>query len=162
MQEFEEIYRLYFYKVYGFLMKLSGNFHTADELTQETFLKAIISIDKFRGECEISTWLCRIARNEYLNYISKRDNKNSSVEFESELYSSEDIENECVDREYAMNIRKVLHVLDEPYKEVFTLRTMGELKFSEIGEIFGKSEVWARVTYFRAKEKIIVKLEGEK
>ncbi len=160
MRDFDEIYRKYVKKVYGFLLRLSGNAHIADELTQETFLKAVMSIDKFRGECELSTWLCRIARNEYFNYINKKENKNLALE-NIEISDKKSIEDELEDKTEAQRIRKALHRLDEPYKEVFTLRTMGELSFAEIGDIFEKSEVWARVTYFRAKEKIIGIMEKQ-
>ena len=73
----------------------------------------------------------------------------------------EPLEHCFTDRLQALELHSIIHRLDEPYKEVFTLRVFAELKFSEIGKIFGKSENWARVTFFRAKEKIINLLETE-
>lgn len=157
MQNFDEVYKEYSDMVYRFLLRLCRNENLAGELTQETFFKAVVSSNSFRGECRISSWLCQIARNEYLNYIKKKDNNHSLPD--ENTADDKNIEDIFDDKEQARKIYKALHVLSEPYKEIFTLRIFGELKFSEIGEIFGKSEVWARVNFFRAKEKIIDMME---
>jgi RNA polymerase sigma-70 factor (ECF subfamily) len=123
-------------------------------------LKAIISADKFKENCSIKTWLCTIAKNEYYNYLKRSDNKNLALD--EDLQSHENtLDNYFSDRMQALELHSVLHNLEEPYKEIFTLRVFAELKFNEIGKIFGKSENWARVTFFRAKEKIIGILEKE-
>lgn len=149
MQDFDKIYTEYFSPVYKFLLTLCQNPSLAEELTQETFFKALKGIDKFNGKCKIETWLCKIAKNAYFDYSKKHKLK---VEFPLELIPSEEnMEEQFSDRETAYAIHKILHNLSEPYKEVFWLRTFGELAFFQIGALFDKTESWARVTYYRAK-----------
>lgn len=153
-------YRLYADDIYRFLLKLTQNEAISQDILQETMLKAIISADKFKENCSIKTWLCTIAKNEYYNYLKRSDNKNLALD--EDLQSHENtLDNYFSDRMQALELHSVLHNLEEPYKEIFTLRVFAELKFNEIGKIFGKSENWARVTFFRAKEKIIGILEKE-
>lgn len=159
-KEFDEIYRLYADDIYRFLLKLTQNEAISQDILQETMLKAIISADKFKENSSIKTWLCTIAKNEYYNYLKRSDNKNLALD--EDLQSHENtLDNYFSDRMQALELHSVLHNLEEPYKEIFTLRVFAELKFNEIGKIFGKSENWARVTFFRAKEKIIGILEKE-
>lgn len=149
MRNFDEIYAEYYKEVYKFVVALCRNQVLAEEITQETFFKALKSIDSFKGNCKIGTWLCKIAKNAYFDY-SKKHNLNTDYPLEN-IISEEDIEGRFTDRETAYEIHKVLHKLSEPYKEVFHLRTFGELSFSQIAVLFGKTESWARVTYYRAK-----------
>jgi len=122
-------------------------------------MKAISSIDSFKGNCDIRVWLCQIAKNTYYSYLRKNKklvNIDSLLNQEGDL----DVEKEiCISEEYK-KIHEILHRLDEPYKEVFILRAFGELSFKQIASIFGKSDNWACVTYHRAKNKIREKLEG--
>ncbi|MBE6849762.1 MAG: sigma-70 family RNA polymerase sigma factor [Ruminococcus sp.] len=160
-QEFEEIYRLYAEDVYRFLLKLCRNESIAMDVLQDTMLKAITSIDKFKGNCSMKTYLCTIARNEFLNHRKRSDNRNLPLDEAVHAAREESPEQSILDRMQAMEIHRILHQLDEPYKEIFTLRVFAELKFSEIGALFGKSENWARVTFFRAKAKIIELMQKE-
>ena len=148
--DFEEIYRAYFADVYRYALALSGNPNMAEEVTQETFVRALTAIDSFRGECQLRIWLCRIARNQYLSLCRRRKR---SAEAPGEVESG-GVEEGFADRETARLLHRLLHALPEPYKEVFSLRTFGELPFGQIGELFGKTESWARVTYFRARQKL--------
>jgi len=157
-KELDEIYSLYAEDVYRFIYKLSRNESLSQDILQNTMLKAVISFDKFKGECSIKTWLCTIARNEYYNHVKRAESKNMPLE---ESAGTETIEDKIFDSQQAFEIHQLLHRLDEPYKEVFTLRVFAELKFSDIGRIFEKSENWARVTFFRAKEKIIDMIDKE-
>ncbi|MGN0576883.1 MAG: RNA polymerase sigma factor [Ruminococcus sp.] len=159
MEEFDEIYRLYAADIYKFILKLSRNESAATDILQNTMLKAIVSINSYKGKCSMKTWLCTIARNEYYDYCRKADNKNLTLEENSACCES--LESNLDDKLFAMRLHQILHNIDEPYKEIFSLRVFAELKFSEIGKIFGKSENWARVTFFRAKEKIINILQKE-
>ncbi len=149
MQDFDKIYSEYFAEVYKFVYALCQNQELAEEITQETFFKALKSIDGFKGECKIGTWLCKIAKNTFYTY-SKKQGGQADILFEI-IPSKENIEEQFADKEAALSIYKVLHKLKEPYKEVFWLRTLGELSFSQIGALFDKTESWARVTYYRAK-----------
>lgn len=160
MEEFDEVYRLYAGDVYCYILALSHNKPLAKDILQNTMLKAFTSADKFRGECSVKTWLFGIAKNEYLNSIRRSENKNIPLD-DSLNIADEDIEHRFSDRFQALEIHHILHQLDEPYKEIFSLRVFAELKFADIGEIFGKSENWARVTFYRAKEKIIKLLKEQ-
>ena len=153
--DFEEIYRAYFADVYRYILALSRDAQTAEEVTQETFVRALTAIDGFRGECQIRVWLCQIARNQYLSLCRERR------KFAEEPGETGDrgIEEGFADRETARQLHVLLHALPEPYKEVFSLRTFGELPFAQIGELFGKTESWARVTNFRARQKLKEALE---
>ena len=159
-KEFDEIYRLYAEDVYRFLLKLCRNETLAEDILQDTMLKAVTSFSSFKGKCSLKTWLCTIARNEYLNHCKRRENKHLPLD-EVQLSDGEPLEQRISDRLTAMELHTVLHRLEEPYKEIFTLRVFAELKFEDIGEVFGKSANWARVTFFRAKEKIITIVDEE-
>ena len=156
MPDFEAVYRQYFADVYKYALALSRDEQTAEEVTQETFFKALTAIDTFRGDCQLRVWLCQIARNQYLTLCRERK-KFTDAEPEP---GDSGIEEGFADREDARRLHILLHALPEPYKEVFSLRTFGELPFSQIGELFGKTESWARVTYFRARRKLKEGFDG--
>lgn len=152
MTDFESIYQQYFREVYLFIVKLSRNEKVAEEITQETFFKALKGIDTFQGHCKINVWLCQIAKNTYFTYLQKQ---NRYVTDEMEEKVGENLVDALIlKKEEAFRIHKVLHTLDEPYKEVFTLRVFGELSFKQISELFGRTESWARVTFYRGKQKL--------
>ena len=155
MTDFQEVYDLYFKDVYRYALSLSRDPHVAEEITQETFFKALKSIDSFRGQCRLYVWLCQIAKNTYYSYSQKQ----SRAAPEQEVSPGESLEDRLLTKESAFEIHKVLHRLPDPYKEVFSLRIFGELSFSQIGELFGKTESWARVTYHRARLKIKEEME---
>ena len=150
--EFQEVYELYFKDVYKYVLALCRDEHTAEEVTQETFFKALKSIDSFRGQCKLYVWLCQIAKNTYFSMAAKE--KKRSYEDSLPEEAEDALENALLTKESAFEIHKVLHDLEEPYKEVFSLRVFGELSFRQIGQLFGKTESWARVTYHRARLKI--------
>lgn len=145
--------------VYRYLLSLCCSKALADELTAETFYQAFLHIGQFRGECKIETWLCTIAKNTYFKE-QKRKHKSVPIDTLAQLADTENVIDRFHDKEQAMMILKLLHNLKEPYKEVFTLRVMGDLSFKEIAEIFGKSESWAKVTFYRSKAKLIEAMEG--
>ncbi len=151
MTGFEDIYSEYFADVYKYSLSLCHNETLAEEITQETFFKALKAIDKFKGNCKIRVWLCQIAKNTYFSLCQKSKHITDEPYEETE---GEYIEEKLVNSETLREIHKILHFLDEPYKEVFTLRVFGELPFSQIAELFGKTESWARVTFHRAKIKL--------
>ena len=159
--EFEKIYSTYFNDVFRYIRRLSNNEHIAEEITADTFFKALRSIDSFRGECDIRVWLCTIARNCYFSYLKKQGRLENmeDVEVLNVPGTAESIEEQLVKREDAMRIQRVLHDIPEPYKEVFMWRVYAELSFKQIGQIFNKSENWACVTYHRARSKIRERLE---
>ena len=151
MTEFERIYREHFDTVYGFLMRLCRSAPLAEELAQDTFFRALHSLNKFDGRCRVEVWLCQIAKNAYYSHMRKqKDKKHALPEADSGLR----VEDAILDRDQAMAIHERLHALSEPYKEIFTLRVFGELDYAQIARLFGKTESWARVTYHRAKMKL--------
>ena len=149
--EFQEVYELYFKDVYKYVLALCRDEHMAEEVTQETFFKALRSIDSFRGQCKLYVWLCQIAKNTYFSMAAK--NKTGGME-EFPENAEDALESALLTKESAFEVHRVLHELEEPYKEVFSLRVFGELSFKQIGQLFGKTESWARVTYHRARLKI--------
>ena len=157
---FEELYERYFRKVYAFAFSLTHNADAAEELTQETFFKAMRSQDRFKGQSSPTTWLCSIAHNLYVSDVRKhsRLTDDSALEYQA---ADGDIEEDLQKKDTAMRIHRMLHQLPEPYREVFSLRVFGELSYAEIGTIFGKSESWARVNYFRAKQRLQTSLQEE-
>lgn len=157
--DFEETYKSYFQNVYLFVCSLTPDRTLAEEVTQETFLKAMQNIEKFDGQKDILAWLFTIARNTYFSHCRKL--KRIADEPVPERCEDTVLER-IMDREQADAIYAFLHRMKEPYKEVFTLRVLGELSFERIGKIFGKSDGWARVTYYRAKRMIAEHMEGFK
>lgn len=152
MKDFEKIYSEYYDVVFQYVLSLCKDEAWAEEITQEAFFKALKSINTFRGECKLSVWLCQIAKNT-LYTESKRQHRHADYPLE-QIAADESIEKSICDKEEAFQIHKLLHRLEEPYKEVFWMRTFGELSFRDIALLFGKTESWARVTYHRAKMKI--------
>lgn len=160
--DFSEIYVLYFQDVYKFLLALCHDEELAEELTQDTFFKAMKNYESFRGDCKISTWLCQIAKHSFFLY-DKRRKRNVDLEAVSNELTDDtnSIEIMLGQKEQAFEIHKLLHNLPEPFKEVFSLRVLGELSFRDIAKLFGKTESWARVTFHRAKLKLIEQIEEE-
>lgn len=149
---FEEIYRKYFKDVYLYLLAVTRDSDIAEEITQETFFKAMKEIKNFKGNCSVKSWLCQIAKNLYIDQTRKK--KTFPLDEVKEAAANTDIEEAMIDKNQAISIYRILHFLEEPYKEVFTLRVLGELSFKEIADVFQKNESWARVTYHRARLKI--------
>lgn len=149
-----QIYEDYFLDVYKYVRGLSASDTVAEEITQETFFRAMRSLDSFRGDCDVRVWLCRIARNCYFTYLKKQKHVTGNETDFDLMPDVTDIEQQLVDKDRAFAVHKALHALPEPYREVFTLRVFGELSFSQIGALFGKTDHWACVTYHRARQKI--------
>lgn len=153
MDSIEQIYKKHAKTVYGFLITKTQNPDLAEELTQETFFQAVKNIDKYKGKSSVSTWLCGIAKNLWFEYLRK--NKLQDNLEEAKEVAVRSAEKEVFETWDNLHVLKALHNLEEPMKEVIYLRLIGNLTFAQIGEIMGKSENWARVTYFRGKERII-------
>lgn len=158
-KDFEKVYRDYFPSVYRYILSVTKNAHTAEEIAQETFFKALKNIEKYDPQQNMLTWLCTIAKNTYYSQWKK---SSQLAELPDSLKSTEeDIIDTIIDSEDSLEILKVLHSLPEPYKEVFTLRVLGSFSFAKIGEVFSKGESWARVTFFRSKTMIKERMNNE-
>ncbi len=153
-EKIDKIYRENAQTIYKYLCSLTQNSELAEELTQETFFQAIKGIDKFRGDCKISVWLCSIAKKLWYKELEKR-NRHKIEPLDNMIPSKESIENKSLNNLEKVEIFRLMHNLDAITKEVMYLRLAGELQFSEIAAIMGKTENWARVTYYRGKQKIM-------
>lgn len=158
MTDFEKIYDKYFKDVYLYIRRLSGSEDIAEEVTSETFYKAIQSIHTFRGDCDLRVWLCQIAKNCYFTE-QKKAGREESRERQELPGDQESPEQRIIREEEAARIRRILHTIPDPYKEVFMWRVFAEMSFREIGSLFRKSENWACVTYHRARKMIRERLE---
>ena len=157
-KDFEQVYRDYFDPVYHYALALTRDVHAAEELTQETFFKAMQAIDGFRGDCSVKTWLCGIAKNAFLSE-KRRKQPEPLDEVPERADEAAGPETLALDRDESRRLHRILHALPEPYKEVFSLRVFGQLSFRDIGELFGKTDNWACVVYHRARSKIQAKWE---
>lgn len=154
MESMEEIYGKHAKTVYGFLLSKCGNHHVAEELTQETFYRAVEGVSRFEQKSSVSTWLCGIAANVYRSYCRK-EKRHMGLESAQERAGGKSLEQEVFTRLDTVEVLKLLHRLKEPLREVLYLRLIGNLSFREIGEIMEQSENWARVNFYRGKNKII-------
>lgn len=153
-QFYRENYRI----VYGYLLSLCGNIAWAEDLTSETFLKAISKIDAYDGRMKASTWLCTIGKNLYLD---QRKRHKRHVPLDNVILREEwTMEERMIDSQQAAQIVRLARELEEPKQTVFIMRVNGS-SFREIGSALGKSENWARVTFFRVRNEILDRLEGE-
>ena len=157
---FEEIYARYFRDVYRFALSLTQDRALAEEIAQDTFFKALKALDQFDGSKDIRAWLFTIARNAWYSYCRAHRRTVSQEELPQELPGGVRIEERIEDEESAFAIHQFLHHMEEPYKEVFSLRVFGELPYEKIGRLFGKSANWARVTFYRAKVQIMEHMEA--
>ena len=156
MPDFTAVYREYFAGVYRYALALCGDPSLAEEITQETFFRCLETIDGFRGECPLSAWLCRIARNCWLDHCRARRHLGAEEGRETPVPGAEE---DYLRREEAHSALRGLDRLPEPYGEVLRLRAFGGLSFRDIGKAYGKTETWARVTCFRARRQLKEEME---
>ena len=146
-------------KVYSYVLNIVKNQSAAEEITQNTFVKAMSSKKDFQEISSEYTYLCAIAKNLSMDYF--RAEKKKTELPEDELVSENDhVIDEILQKETTLNIHIILHDMEEPYKEVFELRVFGELSFAEIATVFRKTESWSRVTYHRARLKLKERLDS--
>ncbi len=153
MADFEKVYKENYDFIYKYLLRLSGNQSLAEELTSETFFRAYMNISKLKNENKVSVWLCQIAKNSYFAYCNEQK-KLGQLDEAINVSDNAQIESIFEQKELSEKAFQCLHTLDEPYKEVFMLSVFGQLSLKDISRIFNKSESWARVTFYRAKQKL--------
>ena len=165
MQSMEEIYRQHAQTVYRYLCSLTGDEDLSEELTQETFAQAVSSIGHFDGSCKVSTWLCAIAKNQLMAYRRRHPLQDSLDELAetgtAPAGTAPSPEEETVAAERKRRLYAAIHESPEPAREVLYLRLLGGLSFREIGDVLGQSENWARVTFYRGKEKLKGKVRDD-
>ena len=162
MPDFDNLYRLYFGFILKFLLQFTKDKGLAEELAQETFFKAYMNLGTLRHIDKAPVWLCQIAKNTYFAWY-KNQKRNTSLDCIDFSMSSDDgdIEKNYIEKETAQKAMEQIQLLAEPYREVFLLRTVGDFSLKAISEIFGKSESWARVTYYRAKQKLLEEMGSD-
>lgn len=153
MTEFEKLFNENREFIFKYLMKMTHDSSLSEELTQETFFRAYMNYASLRNKEKVSVWLCQIAKNTYFAWYNEQKKKTSLDVLETSSIS-ESIEDVFVQKELSRKALRCLHELEEPYKEVFMLSVFGSFSLKDISSIFGKSESWARVTFYRAKQKL--------
>ena len=163
MPDMKKAYEEYYQTVYGFLMGLTGaDRDLSEELTQETFYRAVRNSAAFREECKMSTWLCQIAKYTFYQHLDKkRRHPQIPLEDLAETGIGEQLEQKYIQNETKMAVYRKIQTLSSPMKDVLLFRLTGDLSFREIGNIFGKSENWARVTFYRSKQILGKELEKD-
>ena len=149
--EMEDIYKENYPIVYGYLLSLCKNPDEAEELTAQTFFRAVLNFRLYDGTCKPSTWLCTIGKNLFYNECKRKKRRERLSE--AIPSSAEDPQHSYIQKDELQRLMKSAAELEQPYREVFFLRLEG-LSFREIGLIMERTENWARVTYFRAKAKL--------
>lgn len=164
MQDMNAIYKKYGEIVYKYVFCLTGNEDTTEEIVQETFLVAVKDINKFRGECKISTWLCQISKYIWYKRLKKEKSKKEVPldVLQNTLFIQKSIEDNFCNKESKIKLFKKLQSFDETTRNVMYLRIFGNFEYTEIAEIMGKTSNWARVVFFRGKQKLKEELENEK
>ncbi|MDD2220454.1 MAG: sigma-70 family RNA polymerase sigma factor [Clostridia bacterium] len=151
----DEVYQNYAQFIYKYLLSICNDEEIAEELTQETFYQAVKSSARFDGTCKVSTWLCQIAKHLWYQQTEKNKRYKSTILNDNITSDELTVEEKICINDDKMQIFKLVHILDDTSKEVFLLRITGAFSFKEISEVFQKNENWARVTYYRAKQKIM-------
>ena len=155
----ERLYEACYMRVFSYAMTITGDRHQAEEITQETFFRAFSKLNSFRGEADEVTWLCAIARN---LAVDEKRRQGRFGELPEEVVAREKaVEQAAVEKDDSFRVHMALHALEEPYREVFELRVFGELSFAQIGQIFRRTENWARVTFHRARAKLKERMEND-
>lgn len=155
MSAFQKVYEKYAQSVYRFLLSLAGSEDLAEELLQETFYQAFQHIDQFEGRCNLYTWLCQIGKNAWIKEC-RRNRRYSDINWDNLTIPSNgpSLEEQMISKDEYRRVRKAIQNLEDPYRDVFILHAIGGVKLKEVAGIYGKSESWARVTYYRAKQRI--------
>lgn len=157
MTDFERLYEKNYPIVYKFTLSLCRDASLAEELTQDAFVKALEHFERFDRKCQFYVWLCQIAKNTYYSYLRKQ--KHLVPESQIPPQRTDSPEEIAFDKETAARLYALSDRLPEPYRDVFSLRVFGDLSFSQIGSIYGKTDSWARLIYFRAKKRIKEELD---
>lgn len=153
MTEFEKLFNENRNFIFKYLIKMTRDSSLSEELTQETFFRAYMNYASLKNKNKAPVWLCQIAKNTYYAWYNEQKDKTALDDFEAVEYG-QSIEDAFLRKELSQKALLCLHELEEPYKEVFMLCVFGDFSLKDISLIFGKSESWARVTFYRAKQKL--------
>lgn len=157
MISMDNVYREYSNMIFRYLLSMTGDENVAEEITQETFYQAVRSADKYDYSCKVFSWLCSIAKNKLYEYWRTHP---KTDELNEDVGTIDSPEIQILSQIGKIEIMKAIHRLSEPTREVMQLRLFSDLSFKEIGEVFNKTENWARVTYYRGKINLRKELTG--
>lgn len=160
MTEFERVFVENREFIFRYLMTMTRDAVLAEELTQETFFRAYMNYASLKDQEKVAVWLCQIGKNAYYSWYNRLKRQNSLDEGK-DISSEQDLEATFVQKELSQKALQYLHRLEEPYKEVFMLSVFGGFTLKDISAIFGKSESWARVTFYRGKQKLLERMRQE-
>lgn len=155
------IYEHYAPTVYKYLFCLTRDHALSEDLTQETFVQAMKTVHRFRGDCKLSVWLCQIAKRLWYRELRRRKKMSLIPADDSVLISVQDVEADYLSKAACDDFRRLLARLDDSSRLVVYLRLTGELSYQEIADITGKTAVWARVTFYRARQKLAKELSSD-
>ncbi len=158
MTEFEKLFCENRDFIFRYLMKMTKNAPLSEELTQETFFRAYMNYTSLKNKDKASVWLCQIAKNTYFSWYNEQKKKDSLEHLEA-VSSDESTEDTVIQKELSQRALICLRELEEPYRKVFLLSVLGGSSFKDISRMFKKSESWARVTFYRAKQKLSERME---
>ena len=153
MEDMEKVYQQHARTVYKFLLTKTRDEHLAEELTQETFYQAVKSVGRFDGSCKVSVWLCQIAKHLWYQHL-RRHKREAPMPAEAPEVPAASAEEVLLEREGRLDLLRLIHGLPPEPREVVYLRAFGGLSFREIGDVMGRTETWARVAFYRTKEKL--------
>lgn len=154
LEDMEQVYQQHARTVYKFLLAKTRDERLAEELTQETFYQAVRSVDRFDGTCKVSVWLCQIAKHLWFQHLRKQKREAPVLPEDLPESPGPSAEESVLEQEGRLDLLRLVHGLPEAQREVVYLRAFGGLSFREIGDVCGKTETWARVTFYRSKEKL--------
>lgn len=155
-ENFSAVCQVYYDRLYRFLLALSGDPHQAEDLTQEVFYRALLHIDRYREQGQMFTWLCAIGKNLWLSQCRRKRAAPEPLHDTPQPGPEETLS----DREVQQALRMAVAALPEDYRDVVILYVYGDIPLKEISAMKGKSESWAKVTYYRAKQMLRQELEG--
>ena len=158
MTEFEKLFSENHSFIFKYILKMARDVSLAEELTQGTFFRAYMNYASLINKEKAPVWLCQIAKNTYYAWYNEHK-KTVPLDVLEHEDDGTNIENAIAVKELSKKALLLLHELEEPYKEVFMLSVFGGVSLKDISYIFGKSESWARVTFYRAKQKLSEKLK---
>lgn len=156
--QIEALYHAYSDDVYRYLLSLCRSPAVAEDLLQSTFLRVMTGIAGFRGGSAIKTWIFSIARHEFYHWLRKNP---VQTHLEEDAPAGGDFTSDLEQREQTRCIMEYIRAQDEPHRSLLVLRLVNGHSFKEIGEVLGKTENWARVTFLRDKRKLLETLKED-
>ena len=159
----EDLYEQHAQLVYRYLFSLCRDADLAEELCQETFCQSLRQLGSFRGDCTPQVWLCAIAKRLWYKELERR---RRDVRLEEGRLAGQAAPGapaqETEQREGRLALYRAMQQLDPDTREVIHLRLAGDFSFRDIGDILDRSEVWARVRFYRGKEELARIMGGDR